>query len=63
MGNVDADKWITHLTKRKDEIALKISGLQAEQKHIEAFINILRPTGDGRVEVTVPDGPQPRECK
>ena len=46
MGNVDVDKWITHLAERKDDIALKISGLQAEQKNIEAFINILRPTGD-----------------
>ena len=54
---VDAEKLIAHLSKRRDELAAEIRSLRAEQEHIEAFIDmfglgILSLTGDGQFELT-----------
>ena len=54
---VDAEKLIAHLSKRRDELAAEIRSLRAEQEHIEAFIDmfglgILSLTADGRFELT-----------
>ena len=54
---VDAEKLISHLSKRRDELAAEIRSLRAEQEHIEAFIDmfglgIVSLTADGRFELT-----------
>ena len=39
-AEVDAEKLIAHLSKRRGELAAEIRSLRAEQEHIEAFIDM-----------------------